>query len=278
MAVDAVPYQVDDDGDGLYDEDPGGLADQGEGVDADGDTSIDEDNPDTAANDVDPVRAVAGSGPFDVSLNITWDGTPEDQWNGYRATLVYDDAILEFVAMLDMTGDGALDSWAYTGLGFAVLDLAVVELDRDGDGGTDALSGTSRRTVGTTDSSGQALVARFRCVGSGSSFLHLTTLAEDPTYGSATYGYDFEPLPTGLVDASINCSLNASTPTPTSTPPPAVGGVAELPDVSGMPGQAAGSAAHGSRSSTASYVAIAGAVVAATLAAAAWRLRGWRPR
>jgi hypothetical protein len=38
MVVDAVPYQIDDDGDGLYDEDPGGLSHQGEGDDADGDT------------------------------------------------------------------------------------------------------------------------------------------------------------------------------------------------------------------------------------------------
>ena len=280
MVVDAVPYQVDDDGDGLYDEDPGGLSHQGEGVDADGDNSIDEDNPGTAANDVDAARTVAGSGPFDVSVNITWGGTPEDRWSGYRATLAYDDSTLEFVAMLDMSEDDVPDSWAYTGLGLSVMDIAVVELDRDGDEETDALSGGSNRTDGTIDTSGQAFVVRFRCVGSGSSPLHLTTLAEDPTYGSGTQGGDFQFLPTALVDASVTCSPNPPTPTPTSTPPPAVGGVAELPDVSGRPGEVPGSAARGSRSSTAGYVAMAGAVVAATLAAGigAWRLRARRPR
>jgi hypothetical protein len=279
MAVDALPYQVDDDGDGLYDEDPGGLSHQGERVDADGDTSIDEDNPGTAADDVDAERTIVGSGTFDASVNIAWGGADEDRWNGYRAALAYDDSILEFVATLDVTADGTLDSWAFTGLGRSVLDLSVVELDQDGDGKTDALRGGSSQTSGATGSSGQALVVRFRCVGSGSSPLHLITLVEDPTHGSATYDYDFQFLPTDLLDASITCSLNAPTPTPTSTPPPAVGGVAELPDMSGMPGEAAGSAAHGSRPFTVRYVATVGAVVAATLAAAAgaWRLRAWRP-
>ncbi len=241
MAVDAIPYQVDDDGDGLFDEDPGGLPHQGEGVDADVDGLIDEDDPTTTANSVDASRTVGGPIPLDVSVNVTWSGSAEDRWHAYQLTLAYDDSILAFVPTLDTTFDQILDSWAYTGLGGGtIMDATVTEYDRDEDGKTDALCGGSLRYSGTSDAGGQALVARFRCIANGTSPLHLVTLAEDPVCGSATMETERVPLPTNLVDAGITCSLG--TPTPS-----AVGGIAERPPLAvGAPDRELGAAAEGS--------------------------------
>jgi len=200
-------------------------------VDADGDTDVDEDGPTTAANAVDASRTIAsGTAVFDVSFNVQWGGTgictgptpdPLCYW-GYEVQVGYNPAILQFVPTLDANGDGSvLDSWAYTNLGLASSIAVVAPQDTNGDTVADALyGGASRPTNTTSNQSGQAIVARFRCVGVGTSPLHLRDGPDGSSFPSRLLAAGGVELPTSLADASITCEAAEPTPTPTRTATP----------------------------------------------------------
>ena len=88
--------------------------------------------------------------------------------------------------------------------------------------------------------------------------------SEGSAEGTLRLVVDEPPCDSGVVDWTATSSF--PTPTPTPTPSPAVGGIAELPDVSG--------------SSAPSYLALAGLAAAAlvTLVAGGWYASGRRLR
>jgi hypothetical protein len=182
ISIDVIPYQVDDDGDTLVDEDPvdvpGSAA--GTGIDSDGDTAVDEDGPSTVADAVETSRTVLGSTPFDVSVNLTWGGTPEERYQGYQMVLQYDASILAFMPTQDANADTFPESGTYTGLGGVVFYWSDGAFDADGDTLVDAVPGGAARVSGTSDASGQAVLLRLKCVGNGTSPLHLMAAIEDP--------------------------------------------------------------------------------------------------
>jgi hypothetical protein len=231
-----------------------------------------------SGGDIDPSHAVTSLAPFVVDLHIGWGGAVEDRYTGYEAVVKFDDAVLAFVPTRDLDMDGQPESWDYTGLGAMVLDIPVSRFDEDGDTLIDTLWGASARTSGTTDASGPAVNASFRCVGNGTSLLHLVSSAENSERYTTTLAWGGGDVATNLRDASITCSLDA--PTPTATPPPAVGGIAELPDMTQGRIERAVSPAGTAESLARDYRVVAGGIVAAMLVVTvgAWHARRRRPR
>jgi len=196
---------------------------------------------------------------FQVSFDITNASTA---WAGYR--LAVDHAGLTFILTSDVSGETILDSWDYTGLGGTTLN-AVVSVPQ-----TDRLQGGSARTPGSTTETGEAVIATFQCEGPGASTLHLVTSSEDPDFYTTTLGEGQVPINTSLADATITCSADALTPTP--TPPAGVGGMAELPLLAASSAEEAVAPADGSGWWTGSSAALAGGLAAAVpaIAAGAW--------
>jgi hypothetical protein len=196
--------------------------------------------------------------PFQVSFDITNVSTP---WAVYR--LAVDHAGLTFIPTSDLDLDEIPESWDYTGLGGTTLHamMSVPQSNR--------LQGGSARTPGSTTETGKAVIATFQCEGPGASTLHLVTSSEDPAFYTTTLDEGEVPIPiiTSLADATITCSADTLTPTP--TPPAAVGGIAELPLLAASSAEEAAAPVDGSGWWTGSSAALAGGLAAAVLVAAA---------
>jgi len=208
---------------------------------------------------------------FEISTNIAAAPTP---YGGYTMSVEFDDSILAFVPV---DPDGIV----YTGLGGMEINVPSTLQDADADNDPEFI-GSTGRTSGTTVATGQANLARFQCIGPGSSTLHLQTLAEDPGSGSTTIAPRGVTITTFLTDATITCSDATPTPTltPTATPTPAaVGGIAEVPPLAGASSADAGAAAKQSGWSTCGYAVLAGGLVAAAIVVVgAWYAGGRRLR
>lgn len=150
---------------------------------------------------VDTWRYVMGGNPFDMDIVITAAGEP---YAGYDLSLTYNDQILAFVPTVDLDGDTTLESWEYTGLGGTSLDAAVVVSDGDGDTVADRAVGGSARSSGTASATGAVITGRFRCVGNGTSPLHLVTPSQS-AIGTSTLAPGGDTVDTSLADASIWC-------------------------------------------------------------------------
>jgi len=194
--------------------------------------------------------------PFQVSFDITNVST---RWAVYR--LAVDHAGLTFIPTFDLDLDDDPESWEYTGLGVTALDV-VVSVPQ-----SNRLYGGSARTSGTTMDTGKAVIATFQCEEPGASTLHLVRSSEDPDFYTITLDGGAVPLITSLADATITCSADTLTPTP--TPPAAVGGIAELPLLAASSAEEAAAPADGSGWWTGSSAALAGGLAAAVLVAAA---------
>jgi len=146
-------------------------------------------------------RLVIGTNPFDIDVVVTTAGAP---YAGYNLSLSYDDQILQFVPTVDLDGDTTLDSWTYTGLGGMSINAKVSLSDADGDSVVDNAVGGSARSSGTTSATGAVITGRFRCIGNGTSALHLVTPSASPA-GATTLGVGGATIDTSLADASVLC-------------------------------------------------------------------------
>jgi len=203
---------------------------------------------------------------FEISTDIAAVATP---YGGYQMSIEFDDSILSFVPVEP-------DGIVYTGLGDMEINVPSTLQDVDAD--TDPeITGSTGRPIGTTIATGQANLARFQCIGLGSSTLHLQTPAQDPNFGSTTMAPEGGIISTSLADATITCSDATPVPTltPTATPTrAAVGGIAELPPLAGASGEEAGTPDRPSGWSSGGYAAAAGGLAAAAIVAAgAWYAR-----
>jgi hypothetical protein len=146
-------------------------------------------------------RYVVGGNPFDMDVVVL---TAGDAYAGYNAALSYNDQVLEFLPTTDVDGDTALESWAYSGLGGTSLNAAVAASDGDGDTAPDTAVGGSARAAGVTSATGTAVAGRFRCIGNGSSAVHLVMPAEAAS-GTTTLGPGGTTIDTSLADANVWC-------------------------------------------------------------------------
>jgi hypothetical protein len=145
---------------------------------------------------VNPVRWWLGGSPFDIDVVLTAAG---ESYAGYDLALSYDDQILQFVPTADLDGDTVLESWAYTGLGSMSLNATVMRSDLDGDTVLEKLAGGSGRSSGTISATGAVVTARFRCIGNGTSAVHLVSP------GTTTLGVGGATIDTSLADANVSC-------------------------------------------------------------------------
>ena len=203
---------------------------------------------------------------FEISTNIAAAPTP---YAGYTMSIEFDDSVLSF---LPVEPYGIV----YTGLGDMEIYVWSTLQDVDADTNPEFI-GSTGRPYGTTIATGQANLARFQCIGPGSSTLHLQTPAQDPSFGSTTMALEGVILSTSLADATINCSDATPTPTPMPTATPtqaAVGGIAELPALTGTSAGEATTSAGGSSWSSGRYTALFGGLVAAAIVTVgAWYAR-----
>jgi hypothetical protein len=139
--------------------------------------------------DVDPSLLQGVNAIFDVSANVTKAGLA---YNSYQAKVQFNPAVLEF-QWVDPKGV------QYKGLGGMTLDADAVV-------GGDNVFGGSALESGETNATGQAHLLRFKCVGEGTSPLHLMTLDEEPIFGSTTIAPLGDTIPTGLKDAEVTCA------------------------------------------------------------------------
>ena len=189
---------------------------------------------------------------FEISTDITAAPTP---YAGYTMSIEFDDSILSFVPV---DTDGII----YTGLGGMTINVTSTLQDVDADTDPEFI-GSTGRPYGTTIATGQANLARFQCIGPGSSTLHLQTPAQDPSFGSTTMALEGVIISTSLADATITCS--------DATP---VGGIAELPPLGGASDEEARAPADGSGWSSGRYTALFGGLVAAAIVTVgAWYAR-----
>ena len=150
---------------------------------------------------IDTWRYMVGTNPFEMDIVVTAAGSP---YAGYNALLAYDDQVLEFVPTVDLDGDTTLESWTYTSLGGMSLDATVSMSDADGDTVPDRAVGGSARASGTTPATGAVITGRFRCIGNGTSAVHLVTTSESAT-SSTTLGVGGATIDTSLADANVWC-------------------------------------------------------------------------
>jgi hypothetical protein len=159
---------------------------------------------------------------FDVGADITAVGTP---YFGYFISIEFDDDILAFVPVGDM-------NITYTDLGGMWSHAPASVRDADLDGRPE-IFGESARNAGTTPETGRVNYVRFRCTAPGTTSLHLLTSSEVADFYTSTIDYpDANFITTILQDAAITCSSAAASPTPTALP--AVGGIADVPTLSGI--------------------------------------------
>jgi hypothetical protein len=150
---------------------------------------------------IDTWRWWLGGSPFDMDVVASAAAAP---YAGYGLALSYDHQVLEFVPTADLDGDTVLESWTYSGLGGMGLNATVGRTDLDGDTVADAPAGGSARSSGTTTATGVVVTARFRCVGNGTSAVHLVTTGES-VFGTTTIDDNAAVIDTSLADANVSC-------------------------------------------------------------------------
>jgi hypothetical protein len=183
----------------------------------------------------------------------------------------FDDDILAFVPVGPM-------NITYTGLGKMLSDATALVQDADSDG-LPEVYGESARNAGTTPATGRANYVRFRCAAPGTTSLHFLMSSESTASHTTTVDPDANLITTILQDAVITCSPAAPSPTPTATPLRGVGGIAELPALSGIqtgPSDAS-TAGPGPRAAKSTALALA-ATGAVAMGALAWYARRRRLR
>jgi hypothetical protein len=127
---------------------------------------------------------------FNADVNISEVGCP---YAGYLAYLTWDNTVLAYVDPPGVT---------YTGLGGMTLNTAPVAE-------ADSVRFGSARVSGTSTQTGTAATVRLKCLGTGTSLLHLVSVVEDPIYGTLMLGCDFPN--TWLVDDTIACMSDTTT-------------------------------------------------------------------
>jgi len=164
----------------------------------------------------DEIRIVVPAGnqvvgaPFRSTIDIT---AAPNAYQGYQVAVQYDPNVINFVPTDDLSGDTVPDSWHYTGLGGMTFDVTVFDV-----GGNPAVKGGGSALIsGATNATGTAIESTWVCVGSGTTSLHLVTLAEDPFFGSTTIIELPTQAPTTLADTQVTCQEGAG-PAPTATP------------------------------------------------------------
>jgi hypothetical protein len=150
---------------------------------------------------IDAWRWWLGGSPFDMDVVVSAAAAP---YAGYDLALTYDDQILEFVPTVDLDGDTVLESWTYSGLGSMGLKATVSRTDLDGDTVLDKLVGGSARSSGTSTATGAVITARFRCIGNGTSPVHLVAPAE-AVLSTTTIDDNAAVIDTSLTDANVSC-------------------------------------------------------------------------
>jgi pimeloyl-ACP methyl ester carboxylesterase len=138
----------------------------------------------------------SGGSPFDIAVVVTAAG---QSYAGYDLALSYDDQILQFVPMADLDGNTVLESWTYSGLGGMSLKATVVPSDLDGDTVLDEVVGGAARSSGAAGATGTVITARFRCIGNGTSPVHLVSP------GTTTLGVGGATIDTTLAGANVWC-------------------------------------------------------------------------
>jgi hypothetical protein len=197
---------------------------------------------------VDLTRTVTGAVEFDIGVNVTEATTA---YVGYQARIRYDSTVINFVPVtlteagtavdapngectdgIDNDDDGNTDGddpqCALAGLNVKYLvvggltALPGAAADDPGAGNLRITTMGSSRNTGVTSFVGQVVLARYRCVGIGTTSLHLVSSADDPGYYSTMLGAGGTDVPTTLTHAEVTCtSLEPpATPTPTSTSTP----------------------------------------------------------
>ena len=84
------------------------------------------------------------------------------------------------------------------------LKATVSSTDLDGDTEPETPVGGAARSSGTTTATGAVVTARFRCVGNGTSAVHLVTTGES-VFGTTTIGDNAAVIDTSLADAGVSC-------------------------------------------------------------------------
>jgi hypothetical protein len=150
----------------------------------------------TSDTSIQTSRTISGGGNFDVGINVTAAG---NDYTTYQFKLEWDPTVLAFVSGTHLNPDVF-----YACFGFTTTASTV--------------SSSCGRSYGTSTFVGPMDKITMRCVGNGTSTLHLVTLGEEPAYGTTTID-ELGAITTGLTDADpgITCE-NVPTPTPTPTP------------------------------------------------------------
>lgn len=148
---------------------------------------------------VDSVRAVPDTAPFDVDIVIVEASTP---YAGYQYKLQWDAGVLAY------DGEMSLES--------AGLTLCAVPSVS----GNTVLGGCAN-DQGTLTFTGPVNRVTFHCLGTGTSPIHLVTLAEDASFGSVALTTGGVQVDTTLADAQITCGAGGVAPISTPTTGPA---------------------------------------------------------
>jgi len=141
---------------------------------------------------VDTARTVTGGGNFDVSINVT---AATILYDTYQWKLVWDPSVLALNAGAHSTG----------GLFSSCADFTATASDVATFCGPSA---GEQAFIGVVDT------LTFHCIATGTSSLHLLSLAEDGANGTTTIASG-GTVGTDLTDATITCNV----PTPTPVPP-----------------------------------------------------------
>jgi hypothetical protein len=194
---------------------------------------------------VNSATTVTGAVEFDIGVNITAAPTA---YAGYQARVEYNSAVIKFVPVtlteagavvdapnsecsdgIDNDGDTSIDGddpeCALAGMNVkypvvgGLTGLAAPAVDDPGAGNLRITSMGGGRISGTTSFVGQIVLVRYKCVGNGTTSLHLVSISDDPGYYSTTLGAGGTELTTTLADATVTCQ-NVPMPTPTATPTP----------------------------------------------------------
>src|SRR5204863_636545 len=79
----------------------------------------------------------------------------------------------------------------------------------------------AKSSAGSVNYVGQVETIDLMCVRNGTFTIHMTTLAEDPAFGTTAFDQFSAPISTGTTDATVICTGIGGGATSTPTPPPA---------------------------------------------------------
>jgi len=147
---------------------------------------------------VDASRTVSGTSPFEVDVVVD---RAESGYQGYQFKLQWDAAVLAYEGQEDLKP--------------AELDLCAAASVRG-----NTVYGGCARVRENTNYTGPINRLTFRCLGDGTSLLHLVSLVEDEHFGSKALGYSGVAIETTLADASVTCEGAGQAPAATPTSPP----------------------------------------------------------